>query len=265
MGPVLNTPRGGTLEVERQLMTILRRYVQDPGIDDPNARDASGHGAIRDATETLAFTGDGQTVGFNLLPTENNSYPVVAVYDVTVNALPMLAGWDYNISYGEKFGTPATRRARIAFNVAPADGVAVAVKIRYGTYQVLVDNKSVALGSFINSGFSRGLMPLPKIQVQLENSNLERVGIGDNWDSSVNMGAVWHEMTWRITVFSLYAEECKELTNKVSSSIMKASHDNNYLMPILNVERIINFDYDIDTKSHQAVVMVSCRCRELFG
>ena len=53
MGPVLNTPRGGTLEVERQLMTILRRYVQDPGIDDPNARDASGHGAIRDATETL--------------------------------------------------------------------------------------------------------------------------------------------------------------------------------------------------------------------
>jgi len=263
--PVLNVPRGGTLEVEKQLLNILRRYVQDPGCDDPNARDGSGHGAIRDATETLAFTGDGQTVGFNLLPTENNSYPVVAVYDVTVNALPMLAGWDYNIAHGEKFGTPAARRARIAFTVAPADGQAITVKIRYGTYQVLLDNKSVALGSFINTGFSRGLMPLPKIQLQLESSTIERVGIGDNWDASVQMGAMWHEMMWRVTVMSLYAEECKELVNKVSSSIMKASHDNNYLIPIMNVDRIVNFDYDIDQKAFVQVVMVTCQCRELFG
>jgi len=238
--------------------------VPDPGIDDPNARDGSGHGPIRDAVEILSFTGDGQTVEFDLLPTVNNSYPVVAVYDVTVAGMPMLAGWDYNTTYGEKFGT-ATRRARLAFNVAPADGVAVAIKIRYGTYQVLVGNKSVALGSFINSGFSRGLMPLPKIQVQLENSNLERVGIGDNWDADTQMGAVWHEMTWRVTVMSLYAEECKELANKVSSSIMKASHDNNYLMPILNVDRLISLDYDLEQKAYIIIVMVSCRCRELFG
>ena len=263
--PVLNVPIGGTQFVEKQLLNILRRFVPDPGIDDPNARDGSGHGATRDATETLTFTGDGQTVGFNLLPTENSSYPVVAVYDVTVNSLPMLAGWDYNVSWGEKFGVPAARRARVAFVVAPGDGQAITVKIRYGTYQVLIDNKSVALGSFINTGFSRGLMPLPKIQLQLENSNLERVGIGDNWDSSVNMGAVWHEMTWRVTVMSLYAEEVKELANKVSSSIMKASHDNNYLMPILNVDRIISMDYDIDQKAYVIIVMVSCRCRELFG
>jgi len=263
--PVLNVPIGGTQFVEKQLLNILRRWVPDPSIDDPNSRDGSGHGPVRDATETLAATGDGQTTTYALTPTENSSYPVVAVYDVTVAGLPMLFGWDYLIEWGEKFGTPATRRARLAFNVAPADGVAVAIKIRYGTYQVLVGNKSVALGSFINSGFSRGLMPLPKIQVQLENSNLERVGIGDNWDADTQMGAVWHEMTWRVTVMSLYAEECKELANKVSSSIMKASHDNNYLMPILNVDRLISLDYDLDQKAYVIICMISCKCRELFG
>lgn len=263
--PVLNVPAGGTYAVEKQLLNILRHYVPDPGIDNPNSRNGTGHDVPRDAVEILSFTGDGKTTDFELVPTANNSYPVVAVYDVTVAASPMLAGFDYNPEWGEKFGTPATRRARVAFVAAPANGATVTVTIKYGTYSVLLDNRSVALGSFINSGFSRGLMPLPKIQLQLETSNIVRVGIGDNWDTAAQLGAMWHEMTWKVICMSFYAEEAKELANKVSSSIMKASHDNNYLMPELNVDRIVNMDYDIDQKNYVVIVYITCRCREIFG
>jgi hypothetical protein len=107
-------------------------------------------------------------------------------------------------------------------------------------------------------------MPNPKILVTMESDTPEPVGIGDNWDAENSRGAYWHNMTFRITVMSLYADECKMLSDRVVSSIMRAQHDGNYFMPIMVVEQVVNIDYDLDQKCYIRLVMVGVKAREVF-
>ena len=257
-------PVGGTHFAEKMILSILRRYVPDPGVDDPNNLSGTGHGAVRDAEGELTFTGDGTTTEFTLSPPDVGS-PVVAVYSVRVGTTQKLYGFDYLINWGDRFGTPQQKATKLLFLEPPTLGQTLYVPYRYGKRIVSERGELVALGSFINTGFSRGAMPLPKIQCILEEDTMEAVGIGDNWDSELQMGNYWHKIRFRCTVLSLYADECKTLTDKCVSALMKAAHDNNYLMPEIKPDRIINIDYDLDQKAFVRVFQFSVTSREIFG
>ena len=260
----LNVRQGGLHFVERSLLQILRNLVPDCGIDDPNAANGLGHGPVRDADTSYTATGDGTTTVYTLTPPETGA-PVVAVHDVTVGGATMLFGFDYIVHWGDKFGSPDQHGANLEFMNAPAAAAAIVIPYKYGKRVISQGGKQVALGSFINAGFFRGAMPLPRIQVNLETSTPEAVGIGDNFDTVNRLGAYWENMRFRITVMSQYASECKDLTDQVKNAIMLAAHDNNYLIPILQVEQIMNLDYDIETKAYTRIVMISCKAREIFG
>jgi len=262
--PVYSIPIGGTHYTEKQLINILRNNVPDPGIDDPNARTGTGHGAIRDADATYAATGNAATKIYTITPSENGA-PVVAIGSVTVGGSSMLFGWDYTIDWGDKFGTPDQRATKVIFVTEPANSAAIVIPYKYAKRITTQDGKLVAQGSFIGAGFSRGAQPPPRITVLMESDEPEPVGIGDNWDSTLQMGNYWHNMTFRITVMSLYADEAKELAGKVTNAIMVAAHDNNYLMPIIEVDRVLNIDYDFEQKLYIVVISVSCKARQLFG
>jgi hypothetical protein len=259
-----NIPIGGSHMAEKQILNILRRWVPDPGIDNPNIQDGTGHGATRDEEGELTFNGDGTTVEFTLTPAEAHA-PVVAAYAVRVGTTPKLYGFDYLINWGDRFGTPQQKATKIIFLEPPGIGITVYVPYRYGKRIVSEKGDVVALGSFINSGFSRGAMPLPKIQCLVEEDTMEAVGIGDNWDNDLQLGNYWHKIRFRCTILSGYADECKMLTDKCVSALMKAAHDNNYLMPEIKPDRIINIDYDLDQKAYVRVFQFSVISREIFG
>ena len=262
--PLEEIPVGGKHYSEYQLLNILRTRVADPGMDDPNAKNGSGHAARRDADYKYSPTGDGTTDTFTITPPVAGA-PVVCVHDVTVGGTPLRYGWDYIVHWGDQFGTPDQQATKIQFLTTPTLSAAIVIPCRYGLRVTAPDNKSQAFGSFIAGGFSRGAMPLPKIKVLVEMDDFESVGVGDNFDDALRMGNMWHNMQFRITVMSLYADECKDLADTVASAINVASHDDNYLMPILKMERILNMDYDIDQKAYVHIVQCSAKAREIFG
>jgi hypothetical protein len=262
--PLEDVPQGGAHYAERQLLNVLRVNVPDPGIDDPNAADGTGHGPLRDADQIYTTTGDGTTSTYTLTPSVTGAH-VVAVGEVYVGANKMKYGWDYLINWGDKFGSPEQKATTIQFLVVPTAAAAITVPFKYGKRVLSASGQIVAQGSFIAAGFSRNAQPLPKILVTLDTDNHERVGIGDNWDSTRNLGAVWHNMVWRIQVMSMYATECKDLTDSVVNAVMKGSHEDNYLMPIMNTDSITNYDYDFEQKAYMRVVRVSTKNRQIFG
>ena len=262
--PLINIPVGGSHYAEKQVMNLLRQRVADPGIDLPNASDGTGHGATRDEQYPYTATGDGAAREFTITPPETGA-PVAAIYDVYIGTAKQLYGFDYLIQWGDKFGTPDQRVTKIIFIAPPANGSAITANFRYGKRIQNEEGKLVALGSFINTGFSRGMMPLPKIQVTLEEDTLEPVGIGDNWDETNQLGAYWHNIRFRVTIMSLYADETKELTDRVMSSIMKMAHDTNYFMPEIKPERVVNLDYDLDQRAYVRIIQFTCKSREIFG
>lgn len=260
-------PIGGTRFIEHLLLNKLRQYMTDPGVDDPNVHDGTGHGTTRETAAAFSATGDGAETSFTITPAVSTA-PVVSVYSVQIAGVPKAYGLDYLITWGDKFGPNASKTTSIDFFDAPADAAAITATYKYGKQIKTLDGKQQALGSWINSGFSRGAMPNPKIQLLLENDVLEEVGVGDNWDSTasggVGRGAVWHNCRWRALVFSLFADECKTICDSVVSSVMRISHENNYLTPVIRVEEVINLDYDFEQKAFIRAVMLSCKSREIF-
>ena len=255
---------GGTKYVRDRILNILRQRVPDPGIDDIEAPGGFGYGPVRDAETTFTITGDGVNSVYAITPTDPNN-PVVSIYNVYQGTTLLFYAWDYLIQWGDKTGNPQQLTTRIQLPAVLALGATLTGTYRYGKTIDSKDNRVIAQGSFINTSFSRGAMPLPKIQLVFQETTIRPAATGDDYDSQTGRGIIYHDpMIYEARVYSAYLEECEDLTTLVSSALMQGAHDRNRLIPEIRVTGIRNVAYDPEKKEFMWTVVFEVLSQQVF-